>query len=473
MPHGAKGAKRAKAKAEGKLPVAHMSRKNEDSRNRHLEKRLAEALEREAEALEQQTATAEILRVISRSPTDVQPVFAAVLTSAARLCDAFDAVILQVDGDRLRIVAHEGPIPTTPVGALPLRGTAAGRAVLDRRTIHVPDLQAEVDEYPESSVIARLYGGRTALNVPLLRGAEAIGAIAIRRTEVRPFTDRQVELLETFAAQAAIAIENVRLFNETKEALEQQTATSEILRVISSSPADLPRSSMRWPERRTPLRSGQRRRVRLEGAVLRPWLCAGRGRARTSAQPGRPIAAGRDRVARRSTVPDLAAAQDEFPEGATVIGQTRSRAILVSPDPAQGRAGRRHPRSPGEPGPFTDSRSAPRDVRQPGRHRHRERPAVQDSRHEPRADRGARAADGHERDPAGDLELADRRPAGLRSDRPERGPALRGGQRHRCLASMGRDPRGGRARFTPEPSAANRRVFPRPPGRGAVVPGRS
>jgi two-component system, NtrC family, sensor kinase len=193
-----------------------------------------------SEALEQQTATAEILRVISSSPNDVQPVFATVLTSAARLCDASDATIFQVDGDELRIVAHEGPIPLTPVGAIPLiRGTATGRAVLDRRTIHVPDLQAEVDEYPESSALARSHGSRTVLNVPLLRGAEAIGAVAIRRTEVRPFTDRQIELLQTFADQAVIAIENVRLFNETKEALEQQTATAEILRVISSSPTDL------------------------------------------------------------------------------------------------------------------------------------------------------------------------------------------------------------------------------------------
>ena len=89
--------------------------------------------------------------------------------------------------------------------------------MLDRRTIHVPDLQAEVDEYPESSSFARSYGFRTVLNVPLLRGAEAIGAISIRRTEVRPFTDRQIELLKTFADQAMIAIENVRLFTELQE----------------------------------------------------------------------------------------------------------------------------------------------------------------------------------------------------------------------------------------------------------------
>jgi GAF domain-containing protein len=232
-------AKSSKDNADAQRPLAGKTPTDDGAKVRDLEQRLAQALKREAEALEQQAATRQILRVISSSPADVQPVFAAVLTSAARLCDAFDATIFQVDGDGLRIVAHEGPIPSSPVGAFPLRGTAAGRAVLDRRTIHVPDLQAEVDAYPESSVLARSYGYRTVLNVPLLRGAEAIGAIGIRRTEVRPFTDRQIELLETFADQAVIAIENVRLFNETKEALEQQTATAEILRVISTSPTEL------------------------------------------------------------------------------------------------------------------------------------------------------------------------------------------------------------------------------------------
>jgi two-component system NtrC family sensor kinase len=188
-------------------------------------KREAEALKREAEALEQQTATAEILRVISSSPTDIQPVFAAVLRSAARLCDALDAGIFQVEGDGLRLVAREGPIPSSPLGAFPLRGTAAGRAVLDRLTIHIPDLQAEVDEFPESSAMARSYGYRTTLTVPLLREAEAIGAIGIRRTEVRPFTDRQIELLQTFAAQAVIAIENVRVFREL------QTRNAELIGV--------------------------------------------------------------------------------------------------------------------------------------------------------------------------------------------------------------------------------------------------
>ena len=230
------------------------------------------------ESLEQQTATAEILRVISSSPTDVQPVFAAVLRSAARLCDAFDATIFQVDGDGLRLVAHEGPILSHPVGEFPLiRGLTAGRAVLDRRTIHVPDVQAEVDEYPDSSSFARTFGVRTTLSVPLLRGTEAIGAIAIRRTEVRPFTDRQIELLQIFAAQAVIAIENVRLFQELQArnreltgALERETATKEVLETISRSTFDLPSILTTLIERATRLcRAEHGTILRVEGEFLR------------------------------------------------------------------------------------------------------------------------------------------------------------------------------------------------------------
>jgi signal transduction histidine kinase len=197
------------------------------------------------EALEQQAATAEILRVISSSPTDLKRVFAVVAASATRLCDASDATIHQVDGAVLRLVAHHGPIRVP--GSLPMtRGVLAGRAVLDRQTIHVADLQAETREYPRGSEIARHLGLRTNLAVPLIREGEAFGVVIIRRTEVRPFTERQIDLVKTFATQAGIALENTRLFEEAQartrelsESLKQQTATADVLKVISRSTFDL------------------------------------------------------------------------------------------------------------------------------------------------------------------------------------------------------------------------------------------
>ena len=228
-------AKPAKAKVKAKLPVVRKPLKNEGSRDGDLEKRLAETLE-------QQTATAEILRVISSSPTDLQPVLDAVAASAARVCGASDALIMRVEGHDMRRVAHFGPIPLVlPAVRRITSGSTAGRAILDCRPIHVHDiLDTDVArDYPESAAAYAGAGWRTTLAMPLMREGVAIGAIAIRRAEVRPFTEKEIELLETFADQAVIAIENVRLFNETKKALEQQTATGEILRIISSSPTDV------------------------------------------------------------------------------------------------------------------------------------------------------------------------------------------------------------------------------------------
>lgn len=232
---------------EAKLPVARKSPKDEDSRVTDLEKRLAEALKRETEALERETATSGILRIISNSPTDTQPVLDEVAESAARLCSAYDAVIFRLDGDVLRRAAHTGPIPA-PLGfAIPAtRSRVTGRAVLDRQPVHVADAQAKSDQFPETRTFALEHGFRTILSVPLLREGLAIGTIDLRRTELQPFTETEIALLQTFAAQAVIAIENVRLFKELQTsnrdlttALEQQTATSEILRVISNSPMDV------------------------------------------------------------------------------------------------------------------------------------------------------------------------------------------------------------------------------------------
>src|SRR5262245_9269941 len=193
------------------------------------------------EALGQQAATTEILRVIASSSTDLQPVLDTVAENAARLCEANDAVIWRVDGDMLQRVAVCGPMAFADVQRPITRGTPPGRAVVDRQAIHVHDITAgELEtEYSESKARQQISGSRTMLAVPLLREGVSIGAIMIRRAEVRPFLEKQIALLKTFADQAVIALENVRLSNELKESLEQQTATSEILGVIASSPTDI------------------------------------------------------------------------------------------------------------------------------------------------------------------------------------------------------------------------------------------
>ena len=245
-----RGAKPARAKGESKAPVAGKSGKGEGSRVGDLEKRLAEALKREAEALEQQTATAEILRVISSSPTDVQPVFSAILANALRLCGADQGGVYTFDGHAFRVAAISGKVtPEFRAGLAsgpipPGRETPLRRVALERRPIQVADIQNDPGYSPPT--IYRAEGMRTTMAVPLLKEGELIGALTFHRREVRPFTEQQMSMVQTFADQAVIAIENVRLFTELQAsnrdlttALDQQTATGDILRVISQSQTDV------------------------------------------------------------------------------------------------------------------------------------------------------------------------------------------------------------------------------------------
>jgi GAF domain-containing protein len=216
------------------------------------------------ESLEQQTATSEVLQVVSSSPGDLEPVFAAMLENAVRICDATFGNIDRWDGEVLHMLAAHNTPPAfaearrhLPFRHLPSRPTSHTRHMVETKTVaHVADLAASedyIERNPRAVAAVELGGVRTFLAVPMLKENEMIGSFSLYRQEVRPFTDKQIELVTNFAAQAVIAIENARLLNELREALGQQTATSEVLQVISSSPSELDRVFQAMLEKATDL----------------------------------------------------------------------------------------------------------------------------------------------------------------------------------------------------------------------------
>jgi GAF domain-containing protein/anti-sigma regulatory factor (Ser/Thr protein kinase) len=296
--------------------------------NVRLFKELQERNAELREALEHQTATSEVLGIISRSPTDVQPVLDAIVESAARVCGIDDVHLRLRAGNAMVSRAHFGSIPIVH-GEIPI-DESNFRWVSEHGTLHIPDVSAQKDFL----TLGAERHFRTHLSVPLRQKGELIGLMNARRSEVRPFTPAQMKLLETFADQAVIAIENVRLFQELKESLEQQTATSEILGVIASSPTDIQPVLDVVAENAARLCGARDANIRLrDGDVLRSVASFGPLPYDAVFLVNRGTAAGRAVVDGHTVhVQDYAAkSENEFPEGKEVVQRLGFRTVLATP----------------------------------------------------------------------------------------------------------------------------------------------
>ena len=362
--------------------------------NARLLNELRERTDDLSESLQQQTATADVLKIISRSAFDLQTVFETLVKSAAQLCEADAVALHRPMGETYPWVAslgysreYEDYMTDHPI--VPNRDNILGHALLERRAVQITDPQSD----PEftSSIIPSISGMRTVLGVPLLRESTPIGVIVLNRRTVRPFTDKQIELVTTFADQAVIAIENVRLFeaeqqrtSELRGSLEQQTATAEVLRVISSSPGELQPVFQAMLENATriceakfgvlnlyengALRMGAMHNV---PAAFAEWLQNQRGGYRPI--PGSPL----DNVIRTKQLSvTVDHAVEAAPGRATTLGGARSTVCvpMIKDDQLVGTITiyRQEVR------PFTDKQMcAANELRRPGRHRHREHAAAQ------------------------------------------------------------------------------------------------
>ena len=399
-----------------------------------------------SEALEQQTATSEVLQVISSSPGDLAPVFEAMLENATRLCEAKFGVLFRSEGDALRAVALHGAPPAYAEERrrLPMSRpgpmTMLGRALRTKQPVQIADIRDEPDGSDSGAIstgakLAKLAGARTTLAVPMVKERELVGAILIYRQEVRPFTDKQIELVSTFADQAVIAIENVRLLNELRESLQQQTATADVLKVISRSTFNLDKVLDTLVELATRLCDADHAWLfQREGNFLRWAASYGHtpdvhARIRNFFQPlkvpiDRGSVTGRAAVeAQVVHVADVLADPDyAWGEAQKVAGY---RAAIGAPLLSKGARGRGDLRRQERAAAiFGETDRAGDDLRRSSRDRHRKCPAAQ------RAARISAAADRHRGRAARHFELPWRARAGVRGHAGQRDQALRGQVRY-------------------------------------------